>query len=177
MQVNIVRFLMWKQLYTSIVLFHFATCESWSAFVPLVLLIYPPSKERDSALWLPGEWRHQCSAEIGQWAHGPADIQATFCRSFKSSPYSPAYWLTLTHPCLAYLLRQFCSSVPACPRMAVIFLLWDMLLFSTSFFSHLFASSLKSSSSDGSQSSSLYHFLQIQQLFLIFTSQFAFASI
>lgn len=57
------------------------------------------------------------------------------------------------------------------------FLLWDMLLFSTSFFSHLFASSLKSSSSDGSQSSSLYHFLQIQQLFLIFTSQFAFASI
>lgn len=59
------------------------------------------------------------------------------------------------------------SAAPACPRMAVEVVGYAVIL-NFSFFSHLFTSSLKSSSCDGSQSSSLHHFLQIQQLFLFF---------
>lgn len=78
---------------------HFAIWElavnCRGAFLLLVLLIHPLSKEPDSTLWLPGVMERPVLCWGGHMISVCADIPATSYQSIKGSPSSPAHGLML----------------------------------------------------------------------------------
>lgn len=78
---------------------HFAIWElavnCRGAFLPLVLLIHPLSKEPDSTLWLPRVMERPVLCWGRHVVSGHADIPATSHQFIKGSPSSPARGLML----------------------------------------------------------------------------------